>query len=162
MADRCCQYSYAGITVNGALTTDTLLITDDPSTGWTGLDGAPVRRQVDPLALMDGGDSQPAWRGARIITGTFAVFIGTHISHDPFNDTDDYLSKLITYEKSIITAFEAQLNSAATLSWTDSAGAARSISCLYGTEGGEVQFGGSFAEPTCTFTLVAENPAISG
>lgn len=161
MADRCCQYTYAGITVNGALTTNTLLITDDASTGWTGLDGAPIRRQVDPLGLVDGGDSQPAWRGARVITGNFVVFVGTHASHDPYTDKTDYLSKLITYQKAIISALEAQLNSASNLTWTDSAGAGRSISCLYGTEGGEVQFGGTFEEPTCTFTLLAENPTIS-
>lgn len=163
MPDLCCAYTYSSVTINGDETTDTLVI-DLENGAIEGLDGAPIRRQVDPLAGQDGGATQPARYGPRIITFKGAVHVGTHGSpgkHDPFVDTAGYLAKLMTLEAAIISALEAQRDSAATLAWTPANGGAHTISCLYGVPGGEIKFGGTFAEPTFEFSLLAENPTIA-
>jgi hypothetical protein len=156
MADVCATYTYAGITINGAKDTNCLVITDDGQDGIDGLDGAPIRRQVDPLGNTDGGDSQPPHFGARIIVFRTKVHIGTVEGTGPL-----YQAALATYMKAVTAALEAQLNSASTLAWTESDGDARSISAVYGMPDGEVKFGPSVGNPSCTFTLLAEDPTIS-
>ena len=160
MADLCATYTFAGVTINGDETSDTLVIPHEGG-GITGLDGAPVRRQVDDVAADDGGDSQPAHLGARIITFTGEVHIGTQKDKSPVGNAA-YQSALVALQKATVAALEAQVDSAATLAWTDATGASRSISCKYGMPGGEIQFGGTVEEPTFTFQLIAENPTISG
>src|SRR5262245_20747502 len=140
MADQCATYTYAGVTINGYEDTDTLFLPNLDSI--TGLDGAPIRRLVDYLANEDGGDAQPAHFGARVITFKGEVHIGTQKNRSPVG-LAAYQSALITLQKAVTAALEAQLDSAATLAWTDATGASRSISCKYGMPGGEIQFGGT-------------------
>lgn len=160
MADRCATYTYGGVTVNGDSDTDTLVITDDASDQIDGLDGAPVRRQVDNLAGTDGGESQPAHFAPRVITFTGRVHIGT-LGGDPNRDRSGYQNKLVTLQKAVVAALEALLNTNSSLAWTDATGASRSIQCMYGMPGGEVKFGGTMDDPTFTFQLLAEDPTIS-
>ncbi len=159
MADRCCTYTYAAVTVNGDPDTDTLVISDDEGDGIEGLDGQPVRRQIDPVSNDDGGISQPAHFGERTIKFTGRVHIGTQPEKNPHRDLAGYLGKLITLQKAIVAALEAQLNTATALAWTDSAGESHSIQAMYGVPGGEIAFGGTLEDPTFTFTLTtAEAP----
>lgn len=161
MADRCCTYTWGTIVINGDVDTDTAVITDAESDGILGLDGAPIRRQIDPVALDDGGDSQDALLAHRIITVTAHVHIGTHPNRDPTIDTPGYNTKLVTLQKAWVAECEAHLNTAQSLTWTDATGASRSINAKYGVEGGEIVFGGTTFEPTVTFQLLAEDPTIS-
>lgn len=160
MADTCARYTYAGVTINGDLDTDTLILPNEDGS-IVGLDGAPIRRQVDDLAGTDGGESQPAHLGARIITFKGQVHIGTQRNKSPVGNTA-YQAALVALQKATVASLEGQLNSNAPLAWTDAAGASRSISAMYGMPDGQIQFGGTVEEPTFTFTLIAENPAISG
>lgn len=160
--DRCCTYTYASLTFNGAETTDTMVIPDDASFGIFGLDGAPIRRQVDDNPQADGGDGHTAWLGARIITAKLRPFIGTTAGKPDDMFASDYWSKYMTLQDAVINALEGQLNSPTNLAWTPANGTPRSISCYYGMPGGEVRFGGDLANPTCEFTLIAMSPGISG
>lgn len=157
MADVCCEYTYAGITINNDPDTDTLII--DPTNGGqiVGLDGAPVRRQVDDLAGIEGGDSMPALLGFRVITFQGVCHVGTV---DQTNETA-YRSALNTLQAAVIGALEGQLNSATNLVWTPAGGSAKSISCMYGMPGGEIQFGSEMYAPKFSFQLIAEDPTIS-
>lgn len=72
-----------------------------------------------------------------------------------------YFTAVNTLEAAVISALEGVLNTPTTLSWTPTGLSGRSISCTYGNQGGEIQFGGLMMEPTFTFTLVAADPTIS-
>lgn len=160
MPDVCATYTYAGVTINGDEDTDTLVITDNQEDGIDGLDGAPIRRQIDPVANDDGGDSQPAHFAHRIITFRGRCHIGTQRNRSPVGNTA-YQSALVTLQKAVVAALEAQLNSNATLAWTEADGDARSISAKYGVPDGEIRFAGTVEDPTFSFSLVAEDPTIS-
>lgn len=158
MADYCCTYTFGGVTVNASGdTTDTLIISDDGEI--TGLDGAPVRAEIDDQGQSDGGIVHPKFYGPRIITFSGEVLIQSV----NFEDRAAYLTAINVLEASVISALEALLNSASSLAWTPTGGAAKSISCTYGTQGGEIQFSGQMApgERKFTFTLVAANPTIA-
>lgn len=158
MADICATYTYAGVTINGDPASNALVIDlDSADDGITGLDGAPIRRQVDPLASTNGGDSQEAWWGHRIITFSGLCQIGTV----PVNDIASYRAALMTLQAAVIAALEAQRDSAATLAWTPANGGVHTISCKYGMPGGEIRFGGPLYKTKFSFTLLAENPTIS-
>ena len=160
MADPCATYTFGSVTINGAEDTDTLITPSYDNI--VGLDGAPVRRQVDPEAQTDGDlDLQASYFAGRVIVFSGIVHIGTLPSQNPPMAT--FLSKVITLQKAVVAACEAQLTSATSLAWTDSAGAARSISCKYGLPGQVIQFGGS-TPLTPTFsnlTLWAPDPTIT-
>lgn len=157
MADICAEYHYAGLTINGAANTDTAIVSEEGN-GITGLDGAPVRRQVDDLAGTNGGDSQPAHLGFRPIVFNLTVVIGT-LGNE--GSPAAYNTKMMTLQKAWISALEGQLNSASALTWTDATGDSQSISCMYGMPGGEIQFSGPLYKTQCSFTLLAEDPTIS-
>ena len=165
MADCCATYTFGGVTINGAETTDTLITPSYDNI--QGLDGAPVRRQIDPVAQGNGDlNLQGEFLAGRVITFSGEIHIGTmggSITGDAATMAL-FLSKVVTLQKAVVAACEAQLSSSASLAWTDSAGAARSISCFYGLPGQVVQFGG--ATPlTPTFsnlTLWAPSPTITG
>ncbi len=161
MADPCATYTFGGLTINGAETSDTLITPSFDNI--VGLDGAPVRRQVDPEAQTDGDlDLQSAYLAGRVIVFSGQIHIGT-MSGNPGSDMNTFLSKVVTLQKAVVAACEAQLTSAASLAWTDSAGDARAISCKYGLPGQHVQFGGgSPLDPTFSnLTLWAPDPTIT-
>jgi hypothetical protein len=155
MADLCCQYNFAGIKINDATEgTDRLILGEN---GVTGLDGAPIRSEIDPQGQSDGGIVHPKLLGARIIT--FTGFCNVRSTVVEMNTP--YFAALNALEAAVISALSGALNSASALTWTPTGGSGHSISCTYGNEGGEIQFGGSMLEKTFTFTLVAADPTIS-
>lgn len=161
MADKCATYTYSSVTINGAPNTDTLVLTEDEGSGVEGLDGAPIRRQIDPLAATDGSDlgAQPALFAGRTIRFTGRVHIGTMAN--PRADPVEYWSRVMVLQKATIAALEAQLNAATPLAWTDSDGDSRSIDAMYGIPGGEIAFSGPSFDIAFTFSLVTEGPTIA-
>lgn len=157
MADLCCPYAVAGITINNATAGADRLVLD--SDGVTGLDGAPVRSQVDPRGQTAGGIVHPKLLGARIIT--FKGFV--HIQSVEPDERIPYLTAINALEAAVVSALEGILNSASTLSWTPTGAAARSISVTYGVPGQEIQFTGEMlpGERTFSFGLIAAIPTIS-
>lgn len=160
MSDPCATYTFAGVTVNGAEDTDTLVFTDESGDGVQGLDGAPIRRQVDDVAADDGGIDQGGLWGARIIPFKGHVHIGTEPAQSSIV-TAAYLTKSNVLQAAVIAALEAVLNTPSTLAWTPLGLTARSISCVYGMPGGEIQFTGPAYKRAFAFTLLAENPTIT-
>lgn len=156
MADTCCAYTIAGLTINAS--SGDCLFTDFEEGQILGLDGAPVRKQIDPQGQSDGGIVHPAFLGARIITFQGKVLIRSV----PENATPlTYAAAVNVVEAAAVSALEGILNSASSLAWTPTGGAGRSISVTYGTEGGEIQFTGNMVDRRFSFSLVAADPAIS-
>lgn len=165
MADPCATYTFGSVTINGAEDTDTLITPSYDNI--QGLDGAPVRRQIDPVAQANGDlNLQGEFLAGRVIVFSGQIHIGTMPGHTTLTGAEMaiFLGKVVTLQKAVVAACEAQLSSAATLAWTDATGASRSISCFYGLPGQVIQFGGSSpAEPTFSgLTLWAPSPTISG
>lgn len=158
MADYCCEYTYSSITINDeTVGADRLMIGDDGEID--GLDGAPIRAEIDDQGQSDGGIVHPKFFAARVITFNGEV----HIQSVGPEDTLAYISAINTLESGVISALETQLNTATALSWTPTGGSAKTISCSYGTQGGEIKFSGQMLPGLrkFTFTLVAAEPAIS-
>lgn len=158
MADLCCEYSFAGLTINEvqedtAAPTDRLVVLAD---GIVGLDGRPIRRQVDPRGQTDGGIVFGAKYGPRIIAWNTQVKIGT-VEMAP---NDAYFAAVMDFQNTVRTALEAVLNTPTPLTWTDSGGTAGSVTCVYGIPDGHVQFPGSMMDCRCTFTLVEASEII--
>lgn len=156
MADTCCSYSFGGLTVNPS--SGDGLTTDFDEGQILGLDGAPVRKQIDPQGVSDGGIVHPGFFGARIIQfqGKVAI-VSVPESAAPLT----YAAAVNVVEQAAVAALEAQLNSATNLAWTPTGGSAKSISCTYGIPGGEIQFTGNMVDRRFSFTLVAADPTIS-
>lgn len=159
MADLCCPYSVAGFTINDATAGVDRLLTSFNNGQITGLDGAPVRSQIDLLAVTNGGIVHTKYLGPRIISFGGEV----HIQSVTPDDTTAYVTAINTLEASVISALEGILNTPSTLSWTPTGLSARSITVTYGVPGQEVQFQGPMlpGERTFSFSLVAELPTIS-
>ena len=163
MADLCCTYTYAGLTLNPAQVGEEPAagLYLDEEDGVTGLDGAPIRSQIDPKGQTDGGIVHTKRFAHRII-----VFKGFFLTSEDTRDvrlTEEYRDELLDLQDAARSALEGQLNSESSLAWTPANdGGGRSISCTYGIEGGEWKVGGTMVDPTWTFTLVADDPNISG
>lgn len=156
MADTCTIYSVAGITIN--CHTGDCLHTDFDEGEILGLDGAPIRKQIDPQGQSDGGIVHPAFFGARIITFRGKVLIRSV----DLGNREDYAAAVNTVEAASIAALEGFLNTTTTLQWTPTGSVGlKSITVTYGTEGGELQFTGNMIDRRFSFTLVASNPTIS-
>lgn len=121
------------------------------------MDGAPIRRQIDPQGHTDGGLQHTARFGPRIITFKGKVLVR---SQDGTN-REDFAAAVYAVEAASVAAFEAVLNSDSTLAWTPNGAGARSISARYGTEGGEFQTSGNMIDRRFQFSLYAANPTIS-
>lgn len=155
MADTCAVYTFGSLTVNAA-TGDTLF-TDFDGGDITGLDGAPIRSQIDPQGQSEGGIVHQKFLGARIITFTGGVLVRS--TQEPMSTA--YITAVNTVIANAVSALESQLNSASNLAWTPTGGSGKTISCTYGTEGGEFQSSGNMLQKKFTFTLVAADPTIS-
>lgn len=127
--------------------------------GAQGLDGAPVRSQVDPKGQTEGGIVHTKFLGPRIITFSGTVLIRSVVPED----TVAYLTAINTLEAATVSALEGILNSASALTWTPTGGSGKSISVTYGVPGQEVQFTGDMlpGERTFSFSLIAADPTIS-
>jgi hypothetical protein len=155
MADTCVAYSFAGLTINHA--SADCLHTDFEEGQILGLDGAPVRRQIDPRGQAEGGIAFPALLAHRIITFQGKVLIR---SVETSSDAG-YMAAVNAVEAAATSALEGVLNTPTTLSWTPTGGSAKSISCLYGVPGGEFQPTGNMLDRSFTFQLLATDPTIS-
>ena len=65
MADLCCQYNIAGIKINDTTPGTNRLITGE--NGVTGLDGAPIRSEIDDEGQQNGSIVHPKFLGGRVI-----------------------------------------------------------------------------------------------
>lgn len=148
MPDLCCAYTFAGGTINPS-SGDGLVLQEN---GIVGLDGRPIRAQIDNKGRNNGGKKHPSYFGPRIIAFSGGVLIRS-VALKP---TSAYYAALMTVEDAWIALLEAKLNTPDTLAWTPSNGGSRSLSCTYGSEGGEISFFGSMLAPKFHFTLVAE------
>lgn len=155
MADTCVPYAVAGITINAA--TGDCLHTDFDEGEILGLDGAPIRRQIDPQGQTDGGLQHTARFGPRIITFRGKVLIRTQDG----SNREDFAAAVYAVEAAAVAALEAFLNADTTLAWTPNGAGAKSISVRYGTEGGEFQTSGNMIDRRFQFSLYAANPTIS-
>lgn len=160
MADLCCAYSIAGVTINNQTAGADRLLTSFENGSITGLDGAPVRSQVDPLGQTSGGIVFPKFLGPRVITFAGEVQIQSVLWT---SESVAYLTAVNTLEAAVVSALEGILNSASTLAWTPTGLSARSISVTYGVPGQEVQFAGPMVpgQRTFSFSLIAATPGIS-
>ena len=155
MADTCCVYTFGGLTINA--TTGDTLFTDFDDGDIQGLDGAPIRKQIDDLGQANGANPQTAFFGARIVTFTGIVLV---------RSVEDITSQAFaaavnTVTESARTTLEGLLNSTSTLAWTPNGLTAHTLTAYYGTEGGEFVTSGPMPAKKFSFTLVATNPTIS-
>jgi len=155
MADTCCVYTVGSLTINNS--TGNTLFLDFDEGEVAGLDGAPIRRQIDPQGQSDGGIVHNAFYGPRIITFSGAVLIRTV----GIEDRTGWAAAVNAVESASVSALQAILNSPTNLAWTPTGGSGKTISVEYGTEGGEIQFFGNMLDKRFTFSLVAANPTIS-
>lgn len=155
MADTCCAYTIAGITINN--TTD-CLFTDFDEGQILGLDGAPIRKQVTDQGVSEGGIVFPGWLAARIITFQGKVLITSVAEGAP---AATYAAAVNAVEAAATSALEGILNTPSSLAWTPTGGAARSISVTYGVPGGEFQPTGNMVDRRFSFQLIADDPTIS-
>ena len=155
MADTCTQYTFGSLTVNPSSGANGLY-TDFAEGGISGLDGAPIRKQVQDKGITEGATVFPAFFGARIIQFSGMVVITT-----TGLDETAYAAAVNVVEAAAVSALEAQLNSATNLAWTPTGGSGKTISCTYGVPGGEIQFSGNMASRKFQFSLIAADPTIS-
>jgi hypothetical protein len=160
VADLCCAYAIAGITINNPAAGADRLLTSFENGHILGLDGAPIRSQVDPKGATDGGIVHTKYFGARVITFQGEVQIQSVLWTA---SSTAYLTAMNTLEASVVSALEGIRNSASTLSWTPTGLSARSISVTYGVPGQEIQFDGAMVpgERTFSFSLIAASPTIA-
>ncbi len=157
MADLCVAYTFGGLTINSQSdTADRLVLPDD---GVTGLDGRPIRRQVDPRGVIDGSIVFEAFFAARLIT--FKGYVEINTVDWAGSMTTAFAAAVMNLEDSVKSTLEGLINTPTNLTWTQSNGNAESVSCVYGMPGGELQFGGPMALPTFQFTLVEATTFVS-
>jgi hypothetical protein len=149
MADLCTVYTFGALTLNPS-SGDGLFIGEG---GIQGLDGRPIRAQVDNKGVTDGGIVHPKFFGPRAIRFGGPMKIES-VARKP---TVGFFAAVNAVEAATIAALEALLNTPTALSWTPFGGTPESLTCTYGIEGGEIQFGGSMMLKTWTFALVAES-----
>lgn len=156
MADLCCEYTYAGLTINDATEgVDRLVV--DANGEITGLDGAPIRSQIDPRGRTDGGIVHTKLFAARIV-----VFKGyAEVQSVENRLTAEYREAMMALQSSVIAALEAQLNTESPLVWTPAGLTTHTLQASYGIVGGEIQFSGLMIDADFTFTLVASDPTIA-
>lgn len=155
MADTCAVYTLGSLTINAA--TGNTLFLDFEEGAISGLDGKPIRSQIDPQGQSDGGIVHTKLFGPRIIVFQGGILIRSV----GIDNKDDYVSAVNAVESATISALEGILNTPTSLSWTPTGGSAKSISVTYGTEGGEIEFSGNMIDKRFTFTLVAADPTIT-
>lgn len=155
MADTCCAYTVAGITINAS--SGNCLLVDFDEGEISGLDGAPIRSQVDNQGQSDGGIVHQKFFGPRVISFSGKVLIRTV----DMSDSLAFAAAVYAVEQATISALQSFLNTSTTLAWTPTGGSARSISVTYGTEGGEIQFFGNMLDKRFSFSLIAASPTIS-
>ena len=123
----------------------------------SGLDGAPIRSQIDPQGQSEGGIVHHKFFGARVITFQGGILIRSV----GIDNKDDFVAAVNAVQSNAISALESILNSSTALQWTPTGGSAKAINVTYGTEGGEIEFSGNMLDSRFTFSLVAADPTIT-
>lgn len=156
MPDLCCEYEFPDFTINDSGDgVDRLVLASD---GIVGLDGAPVRRQVDPKGQIDGGIVHPGLFGPRVVTWRG----GVNIQSVDWELTTEYLTAINTLQQTVIESLESILNADWVLTWTPTGLSAVNLNLRYcAGPGGEIQFGGSMLAMTWQFTTISDDPEIS-
>lgn len=144
MADICAVYTVAGLTFN-ATSGDTYITTDIQ-----GLDGAPIRAEIDDKPQADGGLVFPLLLGARHVT--FEGFIGVRTENFGF-DKAGYIAVINAFEAALIAGLESIRLSPGTLAWDSN-----SLSVYYDSP---VLFRGDQFAKRFIFGLVAPDPTIT-
>lgn len=153
MADLCCEYQFGDLILNDEEADDRLVIGEN---GIQGLDGAPIRSQIDPRGQADGGIVHTKRFGPRRITFSGPVDIRSVENRQ----TDAYRSALMDLQLFVIAELESFLNDETDLIWTPSGGTPTFLTCTYGFEGGEIVFSGPMHDCEWTFGLVSEDSDI--
>lgn len=157
--DLCCEYPFPGFTINNEAATgedaivDALVLAEN---GIVGLDGPPIRRQVQPRGKTDGGLVHTSYLAARTVAWSGKVLI---------NSTDwtlstEYLTAVNTLMDTVMAGLESIRNADWTLTWTPTGVATRSLVLRYGLPGGEIQFGGTMLDLTWAFQTISADPEI--
>lgn len=150
MANICDIYHLAGLTFNDT-SGDTYITTDIQ-----GLDGAPIRSEVDDKPQTDGGIMFPAFLGPRHVT--FEGFIGIR-SQEFGTNKAAYIAVMDYMEEAMIDALESirpttyPVSGAGTLYWTG-----HSLTVYHDSP---VLFRGDQFAKRFVFGLVAPDPTIS-
>lgn len=153
--DLCCEYPFPGFTINDE--TDGI---DSPvlvESGIVGLDGGPIRRQVDPAGVEDGGLVHPAWFGPRLVTWKGKILIQSV----DWELTPEYLAAANTLMNTMTSSLEGIRNSDYVLGWTPTGLGAHSLTLRYGMPGGEIQFSGTMLDLQWTFQTISADPTIT-
>ena len=149
MADLCCAYTIAGQTLNPS-SGDGLYVGEN---GIVGLDGRPIRAEVDEKGRADGGIVHiPKYFGPRAVG--FSGIVG--IKSVAVSPNSAYFAAVNAVENAWVAALEGILNTPSTLAWTEHGGSPQSLTVTYGIQGGEIQFAGSMMQKTFRFVLIAE------
>lgn len=152
--DLCCEYPFPGFTINDETDgIDAPVLTDS---GITGLDGGPIRRQVDPRGVAHGGLVHPAWFGPRLVTWKGKILIQSV----DWALTPDYLAAVNTLMLTMRTSLEAIMNADYTLNWDPTGLGTHSLVLQYGMPGGEIQFTGTMLDLEWTFQTISADPTI--
>lgn len=152
--DLCCEYPFPGFTINDATPEIDCLVLGD--NGVIGLDGGPIRRQVDPKGQADGGLLHPARFAARVVRWSGKVLVQSVT----WQLDDDYLAAVNTLMQTVTQSLEGIMNSDYTLPWTPTGLSAHTLVLQYGMPGEEIQFGGTMLDLTWKFTTISADPTI--
>ena len=156
MADLCCEYTMGGtgLILNDDSGANRLVCGPD---GVAGLDGRPIRSQIDPAGVDHGGIVHDKWWAHRIVI--FSGFV--HIQSMEPTISPTYFALVNAVEAAWISGLEGLLNTEFNLTWTPSGGSGKTLACTYGTPDGEIEFSGTMLDKRFRFALVADNPTIS-
>lgn len=152
--DLCCEYPFPGFTINDE--TDGV---DSPvlvENGIVGLDGGPIRRQVDPRGVANGGLVHTAWFGPRLVAWRGKILIQSV----DWALNAEYLAAVNTLMLTMTSGLEGIMNADYTLNWAPTGLGAHSLVLRYGMPGGEVQFSGTMLDLQWTFQTISADPAI--
>lgn len=152
--DLCCEYPFPGFTINDE--TDGIDAPVLGESGVVGLDGGPIRRQVDPKGVTDGGLVHAAFFGPRLVTWKGKILIQSV----DWELTPEYLAAVNTLMLTMTSGLEGILNSDFTLNWTPTGLGAHSLVLQYGMPNGEIQFSGTMLDLQWQFQTISSDPTI--
>jgi hypothetical protein len=152
--DLCCEYPFPGFTINNeAEEVDALVLGEN---GIVGLDGAPIRRQVQPRGEASGGLVHGAFYAARVVQWSGKVLIQSV----DWALTPEFLTAINTLQNTVKSGLASILNADYTLNWTETGQSPSSLVLRYGMPGGEIQFSGTMLDMIWRFTTVSSDPGI--
>jgi hypothetical protein len=151
VTDPCAEYTVFGsLIVNQGDGTVDRLWTGETENAITGLDGRPLRQQVDLGGQFSGVHLQDAYWDAREIVFQGIVQI---VTADYWEDISGYREALMDLEAAWVSAWDSALDTTFNLTFTPAGQSGQSIAVkLFNPP---LQFGGTLFEPTFTFGLIS-------